>query len=172
MTIFLVTFHSKLHYIKYTNINQAKRCFLLKNELFRQFLFIQKPCLLTLISSLMLTRCNKLQKMRESCFWWCCHAGSSSIIAFIFMKWIMNWRVPRSNLLKDNMEDLQHGRSWHELPLNHCYVYPDIINEVVILIKIVEKNEMLKFDKDVTKNQHSCTVKIQTQKGKCGTVLN
>ena len=32
---------------------------------------------------------------------------------------------------------------WHELHLNHLfYVYP-VINEVVVLIKIVEKNEML-----------------------------
>ena len=31
----------------------------------------------------------------------------------------------------------------YELPLNHLlYVYP-VINEVVVLIKIVEKNEML-----------------------------
>ena len=40
----------------------------------------------------------------------------------------------------------------------------------MVLIKIVEKNEMLKFDKDVyTEIQH--TVKVQTQKGICGTVL-
>ena len=33
--------------------------------------------------------------------------------------------------------------SWHELPMNHqFYVYP-VINEVVVLGKIVEKNEML-----------------------------
>ena len=44
-----------------------------------------------------------------------------------------------------------------------------MINEVVVLIKIVEKNEMLQFDKDVTENQH--TAKVQTQKGICGTVL-
>ena len=45
-----------------------------------------------------------------------------------------------------------------------------MINEVVVLIKLVEKNEMLSFDKDiVTENQY--TVKVQTQKGICGTVL-
>ena len=41
---------------------------------------------------------------------------------------------------------LQHDyiwASWHELPLNHeFYVYP-VINEDVVLIKIVEKNDML-----------------------------
>ena len=42
-------------------------------------------------------------------------------------------------------------------------------NEVVVLIKIVEKNEMLLFDKDVAENQH--TAKVQTQKGIRGTVL-
>ena len=39
----------------------------------------------------------------------------------------------------------------------------------MVLIKIVKKNKMLEFDKDVTENQH--TVKVQTQKGICGTVL-
>ena len=34
--------------------------------------------------------------------------------------------------------------------------------------KIVEKNETLLFNKDVTENQH--TVKVQTQKGICATV--
>ena len=48
------------------------------------------------------------------------------------------------------------------------YVYP-MINEVVVLIKVVEKNEMLYFDKDLAENQD--TVKVQTQKGICGTVL-
>ena len=47
---------------------------------------------------------------------------------------------------KDNMEYLQHdskSTSWYELPLYHLfYVYP-VINEVLLLIKIVEKNEML-----------------------------
>ena len=37
-------------------------------------------------------------------------------------------------------------------------------------IKIVEKNEMLYFDKDVAENQD--TVRVQTQKGICGTVIN
>ena len=33
--------------------------------------------------------------------------------------------------------------SWHELPMNHYFcVYP-VMNEVVVLIKIVKKNEML-----------------------------
>ena len=40
----------------------------------------------------------------------------------------------------------------------------------MVLIKIVEKNEMLYFDKDITENQH--TVKVQTRKGICGTVSN
>ena len=35
-------------------------------------------------------------------------------------------------------------------------------------MKIVEKNEM-KFDKDVTKNQHA--VKVNTERHTCGTVL-
>ena len=39
----------------------------------------------------------------------------------------------------------------------------------MVLIKIVGKNEMLYFDKDVTENQH--TVKVKTQKGICGTAL-
>ena len=53
--------------------------------------------------------------------------------------------------------------------MNHSfYVYP-VINEVVVLIKFVEKNEMLKFHIDVTDNQH--IFKVQTQKGICGTVL-
>ena len=39
--------------------------------------------------------------------------------------------------------------------MNHSfYVYP-VINEVVVLIKFVEKNEMLKFHIDVTDNQHT-----------------
>ena len=41
-----------------------------------------------------------------------------------------------------------------ELPMNHSFfVYP-VINEVVVLIKIVDKSEMLYFDKNVTENQH------------------
>ena len=39
----------------------------------------------------------------------------------------------------------------------------------MVLIKIVKKYEMLYFDNDVTENQH--TVKVQTRKGICGTVL-
>ena len=58
---------------------------------------------------------------------------------------------------------------WHDLPLNHLFYAYLVINEVVVLIKIVEKNEMLYFHKDVTENQHA--VKVLTQKGICGTVL-
>ena len=43
------------------------------------------------------------------------------------------------------------------------FMFMDVIKEVVVLIKIVEKNEKLYFDKDVAENQH--TVKVQTQKG-------
>ena len=39
----------------------------------------------------------------------------------------------------------------------------------MVRITIVEKNAMLQFDKDVTKNRHA--VKVLTQKGICGTVL-
>ena len=43
------------------------------------------------------------------------------------------------------MEYLQHDyRCWHALPLNHLFnVYKSVLNEVAVLIKIVEKNEML-----------------------------
>ena len=51
------------------------------------------------------------------------------------------------------------------LYMNQFYAYP-VINKVVVLIKIIEKNEK---HKDVTENQH--TVRVQTQKGICGTVL-
>ena len=40
----------------------------------------------------------------------------------------------------------------------------------MVLIQIVEKNEMLSIDKDVTENQHA--VKVLTQKGICGAVLS
>ena len=46
------------------------------------------------------------------------------------------------NNIKDNMEYLQHDYKLI-LPLYHLfYVYP-VINEVLVLINIVEKNEML-----------------------------
>ena len=49
-------------------------------------------------------------------------------------------------------------------------MFNPVINEVVVLVVIVEKNEMLWFDvTDVTENQH--TVKVQTHKGICGIVL-
>ena len=46
-------------------------------------------------------------------------------------------------------------------------MYP-VRNEVVVLIKIVEKNEMLLIRQDVTENQHAA--KVLTQKGICGRV--
>ena len=67
--------------------------------------------------------------------------------------------------------------------MNHLfYVYP-VINEVLVLIKLVEKNEMLYSTKMLkrinmlseylhrkeSENQHA--VKVLTQKGICGTVL-
>ena len=68
------------------------------------------------------------------------------------------------------MAYLQHDYvCWYELPLRHLFYIYTVMNEVVVLFKIVEKNKMLQFDEDVTENQHA--VKVLTQKGICGTVL-
>ena len=67
------------------------------------------------------------------------------------------------------MEYLQHDYMLTWTALNHLFNVYVVINEVVVLIKTVEKNEMLYFNNDVTENQYS--VKVLTQKSICGTVL-
>ena len=65
--------------------------------------------------------------------------GSSSS-AFIVPEFEENMQMTS---FKDKWSACSITTCWHELPLNHWfYVYP-VINEVVVRIKIVEKNEML-----------------------------
>ena len=44
-----------------------------------------------------------------------------------------------------------------------------VINEVVVLLKMLQRMKFSNSNKDVTENQH--TLKAQTQKGICGTLL-